>query len=123
MSQNADVEWLRDELNAWKYADDSHHPSRVNLGYLRRLLAHIDQLEAANNWMLGFVDHLESKLADQQPAPATSVDEIAVQIYVRMMRGTEFAPWAVRFAEFSHVAAEALVAERERRRRRRNGEL
>lgn len=44
--KNADVEWLRAELEAWKGFSPENCAFRLNLGYFRRLLAHIDQLEA-----------------------------------------------------------------------------
>lgn len=111
MSQNADVEWFRE----WK---PSRNDAELWIDPARRasILAHIDQLEAEVRRLTTPVQLRH--LTEPEPSRAPTVDEIAAQIYVRMMRGTEFAPWAVRFAEFSHVAAEALVAERERRQSR-----
>jgi hypothetical protein len=119
MTENADVEWLRTQ------ADE---PQWLTNARARRLLAHIDQLESERvkdrlriEALQASVDGCAQKLAaevsrrivpdDRRP----TIHEIAAQIYAPMMRGMEFAPWAVRFAEFAYDAAEALMAEGRRR--------
>lgn len=101
MSQNADVEFIRGLTQKPPYCEV--------------LLAHIDQLEADNNRMRGFIDHLESKVADQQPASAHSIDEIAVQVLPSALRIC--GPHTDDAVQLAYDAAEALVAERDRRRR------
>ena len=85
MTQNADVEWLRANLGGTLLLMPSRASSNI---------AHIDQLEAEAKSNLERGIRWRDRYNEMAAELAPSVDEIAAHIYVRMMRGTEFAPWA-----------------------------
>lgn len=111
MTENADVEWLRQVCG--KQSCDPGLP----IGRARRLLAHFDQLEADNNRMRGWIEHLESKLEDKIDINVRpTIHEIAAaNMQGLMARGTGgYASWQ-NAAVDCFDAAEALVAEGRRR--------
>lgn len=107
--KNADVEWLRAELEAWKGFSPENCAFRLNLGYFRRLLAYIDQLEA--------------RLAEPFPqiprAPEyrPTIHEIAPMLVAALLACVDKereCRWSALAAD-AYRGAEALVAEGRRR--------
>lgn len=109
MSQNADVEWFRE----WK---PSRNDAELWIDPARRasILAHIDQLEAEVRRLTTPVQLRH--LTEPEPSRAPTVDEIAVQMMAALLSQTDYDD-KVLAPHRAYELAEALVAERERRRR------
>ena len=101
--------------NQHGFEDDDEFETSV--GIARRLLAHIDQLEAKINITIDNATEREMELAYKldQADRAHSIDEIAVQVLPSALRIC--GPHTDDAVQLAYDAAEALVAERDRRRR------
>lgn len=115
--KNADVEWLRREVadceaNGFMAEDDFV----IRFSNVRRLLAHIDQLEAERNHRQIETHEIAHTVMQQGAELAVgrpTVHEIAVQMMAAMI-GRESERDA-KLAEWAYGAAEALEAEGRRR--------
>lgn len=104
--KNADVEWLR------RVCGNQSWDLGLPIERARRLLAHIDQLEAdIRSWEAEVVMHHRESREDRRP----TVHEIAVQMMAALVASDDRCLLLETLANESYRAAEALVAEGRRR--------